>query len=231
MNLEPTIQKLEGHSDKLHNFYLGVVKTYSVLHPMIFSKDVCNRSGSGHGCAGFNIIRESLYFSLIQDIANLVFDNGRTNPSIVNTIALLNRDVVKKELRTRYTAPRYHCAELDQVWKVDRGREFDSYLTELFEKAGELSNHPYAKAAKSMRDKLIAHLDLRLVNDGNYQIPDAKEFKLKWDSLKVMIDLLKPIVDRINHVVRSAGFDWCSFESQNAKIANGYWNPAVDSNT
>ena len=231
MNLEDTIQKLHGHSDKLHDLYLGVVRTYSVLHPMIFSEDdVCNRSRSGPGYVGFKIIRESLYFSLIQDIANLVFDNGRTNPSIVNTINLLNRDGVKKELRTRYTAPHYHCAELDQVWALNRGREFDSYRSELYEKADKLLDHPYAKAAKSMRDKLIAHRDLRFV-DGNYQIPDAKEFKLKWNSLEVMIDLLKPIVDRINHVVRQTGFEWNSFECQNAKIANDYWNPAVDSNT
>jgi len=225
MNPKQTIEKLEGHSSNLLTFYLGTVRKYAVLEPMIFSKTVCDENGRGLAATGFSMIRSSLYYSLIQELANIAFDSGSTNPSIKNIVGKLNHDEVIKVLRAKYTVefcPEEEFKELYEQRAVERGKQFDSHLQELLKLAHNLQDNSDFKAAKSVRDEFTAHLDLQYI-DGNYEYPDISKYGLKWSSLKNMIGVLKPIIDRVGFVVRDAGFAWESFEAQNKKIADGYW--------
>lgn len=225
MNPKLTIKKLEGHSSNLLTFYLGIVRKYAVLEPMIYSKTVCDEYGSGVATTGFTIIRSSLYYGLIQELANIVFDSGPSNASINNIVDKLSRNEVTKILRDKYTAEFCPEEELKKLYKqraIERGEEFDSHLEQLLKLVHDVQSDSDFKAAKAVRDEFTAHLDLQYTN-GNYEYPDISKYGLKWGSLKSMIDILKPIIDRIGFVTRDAGFAWKSFEVQNKKIADGYW--------
>lgn len=225
MNPKLTIKKLEGHSSNLLTFYLGIVRKYAVLEPMIFSKTVCDENGSGVAATGFTIIRSSLYYGLIQELANIVFDSGSSNPSINNIVDKLKHKEVTKVLRDKYTAEFYPEEEFKEIYMqraIERGKEFDSYLEQLLKLVHDVQSNLEFKAAKIVRDEFTAHLDLQYT-DGNYEYPDICKYGLKWGSLKSMIDILKPLIDRIGFVVRDAGFAWESFEVQNEKITDGYW--------
>ena len=224
MNPKLTIQKLVGYSDNLLTFYLGVARKYSILEPMISCQTVCDANGSGTAAEGFKIIRESLYYSVVQDIANIVFDSGPSNPSIRNIVEKLKKEVVK-HLREKYTTRYCPDEELETIMSNERGKEFDNYLNELFHLAEDVQKNSEIKAAKSVRDEFTAHLDLQYDN-GSYRYPDIGKYGLRWNSPRDMIDLLKPVIVKIGFVVRGACFDWKSFEAQNKKIATGYWEAA-----
>ena len=225
MNLKRMITKLEGLSNNLLSFYLVVVRKYALLEPMIFSQTICETYGNGSASTGFGIIRDSLYISLIQDIANIVHDKGRSNPSIINILSSLDNDTIIERLRERYTleyCPEDELREYFERKASNQGEEFDTYLKEFRVQAENLSNHTDIIAAKKVRDKFTAHLDLQSVGN-NYQYPDIREYGLTWGSVGKMIDMLKPIVEKIGFIVRRSDFDWDSFQNQNTKIANGYW--------
>ena len=226
MNINRMSRKLEGLSDNLLSFYLVIVKKYALLEPMIFSQAICETYGNGSASTGFGIIRDTLYIGLILDIANLVHDNGRsTNPSVFNIRNDLKKDTIIRRLRERYTfeyCPEEELGDFYERKASNLGEEFDSYLKEFHEQAENLMKHTDIIASKKLRDKFIAHLDLEYVGN-NYQYPDIRKYGLTSGSIGKMIDLLKPIVEKIGFIVRRSDFDWDLFQNQNTKIANGYW--------
>ena len=225
MNPNRMITKLEGLSDNLLSFYLVIARKYALLEPMIFCQAICETYGNDSASTGFGIIRDSLYISLIQDIANIVHDKGRSNPSVINILGYLNKVTIVDRLRELYTIEYCPEEELRGYYKrkaSTRREEFESYIIELREQVDNLCNHTDIIAAKEVRDKFTAHLDLQYVAD-NYQYPDIGEYGFTKGSVGNMIDLLKPIVEKIGFIVRRSDFDWDSFQDQNTKIANGYW--------
>lgn len=225
MNSVKTINKLIGHSSNLLTFYLGTVRKYKLLEPMIFSQGVCEKYGSGNASEGFKIIRSSLYYSVIQDLANIVFDDGQTNPSVSNIVNKLEHDIIANELRKKYTSeycPNEEFRELYNRREHERGEEFDTHLRNLLTEIKALYKNQLFSAAKSVRDEFTAHLDLQYL-DGKYVYPDIEKYGLKWGSPKAMLELLKPIIEKIGFIVRDASFAWDSFEAQNEKIASSYW--------
>lgn len=225
MNVNKTIEKLEGHSNNLLTFYLGTVRKYALVDPMIFDKEVCENRGSDRAATGFSIIRNTIYYGVIQDIANIVFDNGKSNPSIVNIMDKLNHEAIVKGLREKYALE--YCADPELV-EVYRQREdinrakFDTYFEQLSELADEVLNSDEFRATKSVRDEFTAHLDLQYI-DGSYEYPDIKQYGLKWNSAKMMLEQLKPLISYVGYVVRNADFAWESFEAQNSRLSVGFW--------
>jgi hypothetical protein len=225
MNPKLTVNKLDGHSSNLLTFYLGLVRKYAVLDPMIFSENVCTENGVGAAATGFKIIRDSLYYSVIQDLSNMVFDSGKSNPSVANLTSKLQHDSVASLLRQHYSAeycPNEEFSEIYREREIVRGLEFDLYLEQLIELSTAIQSSPDFAAAKSVRDEFTAHLDLKYVN-GSYEYPDITKYGLKWNSPKSMIEELKPIMERLGFVIRSADFAWDSFDEQNTRISSGYW--------
>lgn len=226
MNVNKAIEKLEGHSSNLLTFYLGTVRKYALLDPMIFDKGVCESRGADRAAAGFSIIRNTIYYGVIQDIANIVFDNGSSNPSIVNIMDKLSHKGIVKGLRDKYALEYCPDPELVEVYRqreeANRAR-FDGQIEKLSELADVVLYSSEFRAAKSMRDTLIAHLDLQYLNE-SYVYPDVQTYGLKWSSAKMMLEQLKPLISHVGFVVRNADFAWESFEDQNSRLSVGFWH-------
>jgi hypothetical protein len=227
MDVKTRIQKLSGHSEGLLTFYLGTVRKYSVLDPMISSQEVCNKYGSKLAFNGYMIVREALYYGVIQDIANMFFDNGKTNPSILNIRDMLNNKLVLTSLEGNYTSEYVPDDEATKSWyenrKMEKSQKFKTYHNELVEYIKILNDDQELKSCKSIRDEFTAHIDLQF-SEEKYSYPDISKYGLKWNTPKRLLTELKPIICRIGYIVRDADFAWESFESQNNRMASGLWS-------
>lgn len=227
MDVKTRIKKLSGHSDNLLTFYLGTVRKYAVLHPMIFSQEVCNKYGSKLASNGYEVVRETLYYGVVQDIANMFFDKGKTNPSILNIKDMLDHELVIKSLENKYTSAYASYDEDLKSWykkrRMERAQEFKTYYKELVEYIEILKKDQELKSCKSIRDEFTAHIDLQYSGE-EYTYPDISKYGIKWGTPKRLLDELKPIIERIGYIVRSADFTWEQFESQNDRMASGLWS-------
>lgn len=227
MDVKTRIKKLIGYSENLLTFYLGTVRKYSVLHPMIFSQEVCNKYGSKLASNGYVVVRETLYYGVVQDIANMFFDKGKTNPSILNIKDMLDNNLVMESLENKYTSeyvPDYE--DMKSVYenrRMKRAQEFKTYHKELVEYIEILKKDQELKSCKSIRDEFTAHIDLQY-SGGEYSYPDISKYGMKWDTPKRLLTELKPIIERIGYIVRAADLNWEQFESQNNRMASGLWS-------
>lgn len=191
---------------------------------MIFSKKVCTSYGTGGAADGFTFLRATLYYSVVQDIANIIFDSGESNPSIINIYAKLKCDNVVENLRKNYLVE-YAKPDLIEFYKERskaRGIEFDRHLNDLSRLVESLKSNAEALATKSIRDEFTAHLDLQYTN-GTYEYPDISKYNLRWESPGQILSNMKPIIELIGFVVRDASFDWESSEQQNLRMSEGFW--------
>ena len=227
MNVNKTIQKLTGHSENLLMFYLGTVRKYSILDPMLFLQEICDKYGARESFGGYIEIRETLYYSVIQNIANMFYKYQKTNPSILRIKEYLSEELVASALKQNYISEpipdnedfRSHY----EARKRERMLEFDEYLKNLIIDIETLEYAPEMSACKSVRDKFTAHLDLQ--SSGNeYSYPDIATFGITYGTPKKLLAELRPVIERIGNVVRGAGFAWDSFDSQNNKMADGFWS-------
>src|SRR3990172_312055 len=164
MDVNTRIKKLSGHSENLLTFYLGTLRKYSVLDPMLFSQEVCNKYGSKLASNGYAVVRDTLYYGVVQDIANMFFDKGKTNPSILNIKDMLDHELVMKYLENKYTsAYASYNKDLNSWYKkqrrMERAQEFKTYHKELVEYIEILKKDQELKSCKSIRDGFTAHID------------------------------------------------------------------------
>ena len=226
MNIELTLRKLDGHSTGLLTFYLGVLRKYSILDPMIFDEGVCKGYGSNKAVHGFSLLRSTLFYGVAHDIANIVFDKGKSNPSIFNIVSTLENDAVISKLRDRFAiefCPREELREFFAEREIENRRRFDMSLDELRKQAGKILSSEEFLSAKNVRDEFTAHLDLQFI-DGKYEYPDISKYNLKWNSAKSMLAELKPVIANIGFVVRNAGFAWEAFKRQNRDLSTSFWS-------
>ena len=228
MDVNTRIKKLSGHSENLLTFYLGTLRKYSVLDPMLFSQEVCNKYGSKLASNGYAVVRDTLYYGVVQDIANMFFDKGKTNPSILNIKDMLDHELVMKYLENKYTsAYASYNKDLNSWYKkqrrMERAQEFKTYHKELVEYIEILKKDQELKSCKSIRDGFTAHIDLQY-SGGKYSYPNISKYGMKWGTPKRLLTELKPIIERIGYIVRDAAFGWKSFKSQNDRMASGLWS-------
>lgn len=227
MNIKTTVRKLTGYSENLLTFYLGTVRKYALLDPMLFSKEVCDKYGSRLASNGYALVRETLFYGVVQDIANMFFDKTGTNPSILNIKDMLDHQQVINFLREKYTSEHVIDNGNLRTWhknrRKERAQEFETFHKELFDKIRNLETSKDLNLCKTIRDKFTSHIDLQF-SGGNYSYPDISKYGIKWGTPKRLLNELKPIIIRIGYVVRQSGFAWDTFDSQNNKIASGLWS-------
>jgi hypothetical protein len=227
MNLDLRIKKLVGQSENLLTFYLNIVRKYAILDPMLFSNDVCENFGTGKAANGYHILKTTLYYNTVQDIANLFYDRGNNNPIILNIFDMLDNEQVIDKLRKSYSFDGYGDGSLEDlhIQSVDqRTSEFNLHQTKLFHNITIAKTNPDLKNMKKVRDQFTAHLDLQLTEDDEYQYPDVSKYGLAWGTPKKIISELRPIIEQIGFIIRDSGFSWDAFERQNKTLSDGLWN-------
>lgn len=232
MNKE-RLDKLTGHTDQIVGLYLLLNEKYSLIDPTIFNKRVLKKYGGGDRARGFDLIRKSVYFGCLQDLANICFDKQGKTPSIRKIVKDLELPDVKKQLRERYAhypleindnnpSIRVAIYKLKMKREKELAKEFDRKLKELFDKWNKFQAHPRYNQFESVRDRITAHFEIEKVGT-NYGYVPIKRFGLRWSDLKDSIAVLRSIVEALSLLIRNAGMDMKPVLSKHNKYGKQFW--------
>ncbi|WP_054903889.1 hypothetical protein [Pseudomonas sp. NBRC 111144] len=230
------IEKLEAYASHLLDAFISLRQRYSILNPMLFDKTVVATHGSGKRAAGFDILKHSLFLSCAQDIAKLTLDDDSRTPSIKNHIRALADDELRRALREQFSIWEVPLAEdetdseileafrrMELREEAQRGAQFDDLYREATALWASLSNSPTIKSFRTIRDKISAHTEVRLIAD-KYQFVDIGTLEIKWGDIKVTIEQMQRLVEIIGMLVRNAGFAWDSLDEQLKHAGEGFWD-------
>lgn len=228
------VEKLEAHAEHLLDGFITLRERYAMLRPMLHDKDVVKNKGSKKQYRGFIIIRNALFLSCCQAIANLCFDKDLRCPSIYQTIVKLENNTLRDKFKKKYsdwTVPIIgeHEPEVLEILKlveenekIERAVAFDSHFQKLLMLWAAFSTSKSAHSLEKIRNKVAAHTDISLI-DGNYKLFDISSLDLKWDDIKETITNMQAIIDLINLVVRNSGYHWESLDEILCETVNDYW--------
>ncbi len=190
---------------------------------MVSNSAVRESCGRGDARWGFLIVRSTLFLNVVLRIAKLVFDKYSSTPSVHTIVDEVMHPEVAGILKNEYVDG--YCAVDSSSDRSLHEGEFDSHLNELRSLAQEVKADPLFLCAKKVRDKSIAHWEV-VYRNGKYELYDISQHDLKWTSPRDMIERLRPVIDKVNLVVRGASFGWESLKSGSEGIADGYWAAA-----
>jgi hypothetical protein len=234
--LMPTqIDKLEAHASHLLDAFISLRQRYSILNPMLFDETVVATQGSGKRAMGFSILKHSLFLSCAQDIAKLTLDDDPRTPSLNNHIRALTDDVLRRTLREQFAIWKIPLAEdetdsevLEALRRMElreeaqRRAQFDDLYCEATALWAALSTSPTIKSFKTIRDKVSAHTEVRLIAD-KYQFVDIGTLGIKWGDIKAAIEQMQRLVEIIGMLIRNAGFAWDSLDEQLKHASEDFW--------
>lgn len=209
-----------------------------MLEPMLFNPATNKLRGSRKQARGFQILRNALFISCAQDIAKLTLDADKRTPSIRNLVTGLEDPGVRAELEDRHAIWVIPSAEVEsdpdiaaalkrmgERERLERREQFRDHYSELQRLSSELSASPAMNGFVTVRDKVSAHTEVRLVAD-KYQLVDIGTFGIKWGDLRTSIESIQRAVELIGLIVRNAGFAWDSLDGQLSTASEKFWEPS-----
>jgi hypothetical protein len=234
------IEKLEAYAGHLLDQFLSLRERHAILEPMLFQPELTKRRSSGRQARGFLILRQSLFFTCVQDMAKLSLDRDKRTPSLHNLIPPLTDAHLRAELRERFAIWRIPPPEDETDLEViaalkrielreesERRKQFDDLHAEATALWSTLSSSPELNAFVTIRDKVSAHTEVRHVAD-KYQLIDIGALGIKWGALRQVLDQMQRLVELVGLLIRNAGFAWDSLDEQLAKAARDFWFPDAD---
>ncbi len=228
------IEKLQAHTGHLLDGFITLRERYAMLRPMLHDKEVVKNKGSKKQYRGFIILRNVLFLSSCQLIANLCFDRDNKCPSISQIVEKLKNEALRKQLKEVYALPRRIISDNEdpdilEMWKqieaedqIKHRIEFDEFYNELLLLWANLKVSKSALSLAKIRNSVAAHYGVDLV-DGEYKLFDIGSLNLKWDDILDTISAMQKIIDLINLIVRNAGYSWETLDEILSKTTNDYW--------
>lgn len=229
-------EKLEAHASHLLDAFIQLRQRYAILDPMLFDKTVVETNGSGQKARGFSVLKHSLFLSCAQDIAKLTLDDDSRTPSLSNHIQALTDEALRHTLRERFAIWKILLAEdetdpeiLEALRRMElreeaqRRTQFDELYCEATALWADLSTSQTIKSFKTIRDKVSAHTEVRLVAD-KYQFVDIGTLGIKWGDIKATVGQMQRLVEIIGLLIRNAGFAWDSLDDQLTRASEGFWS-------
>jgi len=228
-------EKIEAHASHLLDAFIQLRQRYAILDPMLFDKTVVETQGSGRRAQGFSVLKHSLFLSCAQDIAKLTLDDDARTPSLSNNIRALSDEAFRNTMRERFaiwkiplTAEERDPEILEALRRMElretaqRRTQFDELYCEATTLWASLSTSPTIKSFKTIRDRVSAHTEVRLVAD-KYQFVDIGALGIKWGDIKATIEQMQRLVEIIGLLIRNAGFAWDSLDDQLKRASEGFW--------
>src|SRR2546422_7407355 len=123
------IGKLKGHAEHLLDLFRRLRARFAFLEPMLFDSDVVATHSQGRKGHGFGVIRDTLLYACVQDIANLTTDKDHRTPSIAKIMADLEDPAILARLRDDFSSwslppdPSWEPDVADVVRRNDQARK------------------------------------------------------------------------------------------------------------
>ena len=229
---EQKIVKLAEQTESLFVLLLRAYAQYLFLRPMMVDVELIARHGAAGKRSGFEGLRLVLYWAFILELVKICDDSDPRTPSISRLMKELENPqllALLEDRRSRHTLPpiegetvgyrRLRQAEEDEFWR-HRFRETHSRLVA---RAGALLSSPALAGFKTVRDKLVAHNELRQNPDGRYALYDIGNLNLKFGDERALLEQAREVVDGLNSVVRGVSFSWESFFEPEERDIRQFW--------
>jgi hypothetical protein len=232
--MEQQIAKIEAHTEKLLNLLLGVHTVLAILRPMNIDEKLVARFSRKNKGAGFGTIRHVLYWNVVQELVKIVADDDRRVPSIHNLRGHLEDERVKAAFRKKYSswglpAKGSKATTMKESWRgmaLLREQESKQMFDLLYEKAmkesAELLNSSALANMKEVRDKLLAHNELKYQN-GSYRFIDIQRYGLKYGDERVILEMATRVFDDFFALVKRASFEWDRSKAMMERDAKSFW--------
>ncbi|CAG9269878.1 hypothetical protein [Paraburkholderia caribensis] len=232
-------EKLQAYAGHLLDAFIALRERYAMLEPMLFDPATAKTLGSGKRSRGFFILRQSLFLSCAQDVAKLILDTDKRTPSIRNIVSALEDDALRAMFEDEYAnwvvpsieeeddpeivAALRRFEEQERLGKREQFREHYLEMRGIWE---TLSSSPAVEAFRTVRDKISAHTEIRLVID-KYNRINIDDLGIKWDDLRAIIEQMQRIVELIGYTIRNASFAWESLDHQLVRAASDFWDATI----
>lgn len=103
--------------------------------------------------------------------------------------------------------------------------QFSQLLQEFKTLTSDVFTCPTFKALKTVRDKITAHTEIKLVAD-KYVPIDLGSLSLKWGDINTCVSRLERPLELVGLLVRNTSFGWESFHAQLEKNVASVWDNA-----
>ncbi len=231
------LAKARAHTEHLLDLHIGLRNKYALLAPLLPGGFVHAALRTGPGTHGLAVVRISLFLSCVQDLVKATLDRDPRAPSVVNIISVLDDPATLASLRKEYISrgsSRVPQASLNaalgqgtEASTDDLGNAFDSLVTHLRADWQHLRNTPQLTGCQTVRDKLIAHTELRPAGS-SYALLDIASIGLRWTDVGALIGQLEDVVVPLNTILRNASFDFESLDAQLTAAQTDFWRPTMN---
>ena len=225
------IEKLEAEAGSLMTLLIRAYAQFLFLRPMLVHNELIARIGTEGKMAGFEQLRNLLYWNFIQELVQLCEDNDKRTTSVSKLMEKIKDPSVKKILEDKFSCQglpqiegedeetrNRHQKEYEEEWREKFRKDFDR----LQNNTEKLLDSNALSGFKKIRDSLIAHNELWKTANG-YEFFDIATLKLKFGQERELFELLKEVVIDLNSVVRNAGFSWESFLEPETRDVCKFW--------
>jgi AbiU2 len=193
--------------------FLQLRKSYAVLEPMLFDPIAVKTFGSGKKASGFQVIQTSLTDSCILNLAGILGDQENA-PCIKKIFQALADETFRSDLCREFAAT--YTDESEGTLKF--GDIYDRALHGWI----SINSNGKPTAFKTIRDKLIAHKELKKSGD-DYKSFDASVLGLKNNDIRKVLEELEEIVYCINALVRGTGFNFEGANKYYQRDSSAFW--------
>lgn len=217
--MEQRMTKVQGYVEALIALFYEVELKYALVSPMINDPSVRVRfERSEHSLKGFDKLKHTLVLDVIKDCARLSFDRSKSSPSICNVFQLLSKEELLSAFRDEY-------CKVD--FRLHTPCEFENKYNNAVDCFLDFSETGLSKKFKSVRNKILAHSEMRLIN-GQYEIAGLDEFDIKWSDPESFMNSVKPIVFELGLLILDCVYAHESFTSSQAKVSESFWAMAAN---
>jgi hypothetical protein len=226
------IAKLEAEVDSLLGLLVRAYGQFLFLRPMMLNKKLIARISSQEKGVGFRQLRDWLYWGFIQEIVKICVDPDGRTPSIRKLRKALEDESALQALKEKYSRrsppkieglDQYDIQELQRQEELELRSEFDQTYRRFRERSAELLSSQALKGYKTIRDKLIAHNELRESDEG-YSFFDIHVLNLKYGQERQVLEMAKDVFDDLDALVRNACFSWTHFLEQETRHVCKFWD-------
>ena len=230
--------KIEGHASARLDLHQRLAEKNALLQKLVFDHPLVTHLSGKKSQHGVATLQHTLYLSCAQDIAKITFDKDSRTPSLANIAQTLKDGRIKGQLEKNFSVwsePDYRSyndpviiealERIELRESVRRLEQFEQLLAELETLSESIFSSPTFSAFSTVRDKITAHTEIKLVAD-KYLPIDLGTLSLKWGDINTCVTLLERPIELIGLVVRNSSFAWDSFHTQLEKNVASVWDNA-----
>jgi len=229
----------------IFTIYIHFIQKYMLFRPLAHDKRLIQSYQTEKTKYSFDLLKHTLFSDCLLQISNICFDKSNKNsPSIENImLELEGNDHIIEALKILYSNckigtlnddctvghPYTNDEQQEKIRRNDEQQEkirrsdFDEKHLSLKMHWGKLKESHISKKIKDLRNKVVAHRDIKDVND-NFELSIFGDYNITYREFEIFTEKVKEIMILLQALVRQSGFDYGSLDSFIEKNINGFWD-------